>query len=113
MIYLLETGAGFWNPLVWLLSLFIIVLLVYFVRCFGEKKYNSGIEQTTSFYSGNTPPNLPIKCNNIYWGFFKALDKYYKVLMNIHTGLVSDYVSWFILTIVLGLIVLTIGDLLW
>ena len=112
MISLLETGTGFWNPLVWLISLIIIFLLVYFLRCFGEKKYNRGIEQTTPFYAGNIPPKLPIKCNNIYWGFFRALDKYYESLMNIHTGLVGDYVYWFVLTIVIILIALTVGGLL-
>lgn len=111
MIGLLETGTGFWNPLVWSVSLFIVVLLVYFVRCFGEKKYNEGTEQTLAFYAGNSPPKLAIKANNIYWGFFKALDKYYKALMNIHTGLVGDYVYWFVLTIVVILIALTVGGL--
>jgi len=112
MISLLETGTGFWNPLVWSVSLFIIVLLVYFVRCFGEKKCNEGTEQTTPFYAGNPPSKQPIKCSNIYWGFFKALGKYYEALINIHTGLVGDYVYWLVLTIVVILIALTVGGLL-
>ena len=112
MISLLDTGTGFWNPLVCLISIFITVSLVYFIRFFGEKNYNSGTEQTLAFYSGNRPPKLSIKANNIYWGFFKALDKYYEALMNIHTGLVGDYVYWFVLSIVVILIALTVGGLL-
>ena len=112
MISLLETGAGFWNPLVCSASLFIVVLLVYLVRWFGEKKYNEGTEQTTPFYAGNIPPELPIKCSNVYWGFFKALNKYYEPLIKLHTGLVGDYVYWFVLTIVVILIALSAGGLL-
>lgn len=109
MIHLLETGTGFWDPLVCLISIFIIVLLVYFIRSFGEKNYKR--EQTLAFYSGNNPPKIAIKANNIYWGFFKAMDKYCKIIKRIHTGLLNDYVFWFILVIVIMLIVLTIGGL--
>jgi len=108
---LLQTGTGFWNPLVWSVSLFIIVLLVYFIRFFGEKKYKPGTEQTMPFCSGSRPPELPIRANSIYWGFFKAMDKHYKALNRIHTGLLNDYVFWFIIVIVIMLTVLSIGGL--
>jgi len=111
MIYLLETGTGFWNPLLWLISLFITLLSVYLIRFFGEKNYNKGKEQTLAFYSGNRPTKLAIKSNNIYWGFFKSLDKYYKILSYLHTGLVNDYVFCFTLVIVIMLTLLTIGGL--
>jgi len=111
MIGLLETGTGSWNPIMWLISLLVMVLLASLIRSFGEKKYKKGTEQTMAFFSGNPPPSEPIKASNIYWGFFEAMNRYYAWMRNIHTGIVNDYVYWFILTVVILLIALTAGGL--
>lgn len=111
MEWILRTEAGFWNPLMLFVSLVIIIGLVYLIRSFGEKKYKKGTEQTRYFFSGAPAPK-GIKVSDIYWGFFVHMDTYYKWLKRLHTGVVNEYVYWFILTLTVILIILTLGDLL-
>lgn len=111
MVGLLETGAGFWDPLLWLFSLLVIASLVYIIRSLGERGYKKGTGQATTFFSGNPAPDKPIGAGNIYWGFFEAMSGYYKGLRDVHTGLVGDYIYLFTLILSFLLMALTIGGL--
>jgi ribose/xylose/arabinose/galactoside ABC-type transport system permease subunit len=53
-MFTLESGSGFWNPLLWILIVFIAFLLFYGVRGFGKNIYKKGTEQTKAFLSGNS-----------------------------------------------------------
>jgi len=112
MIGLLKTGAGFWNPLVWLAALLVTALAVYVIRSRGSKKYRPGTGQTMPFFSGNRPPEDGIKSGNMYWGFFEALKRYYKWMRRLHTGIVNDYVFIYVLVMVLLMAAITLGGLL-
>jgi len=108
----LLTEAGFWNPVLWTLSFFVILIIVLIIRSMGVKKYRHGTEQTTPFFSGNIPPEENIKSGNLYWGFFRYMERYYKILIRMHSGIVNDYVYSFVLLIVVILAALTLGGLL-
>ena len=106
----LETGSGFWNPLVWGLTIIIAILLIYILRGFGKKDYKTGTEQTKAFLSGNpefSKDEMHVKGKNLYWGFTQALRSVYNVLEKMHTGNVSDYILWFV--IILGALFIIIG----
>ena len=106
----LETGYGFWNPLVWLLAIAITIGVGYLIWRLGEKGYHRGTEQTKPFISGNVEPEkgeVHIRAGNLYWGFLEALSGYYKRAVPIHSGLLNDYVLWFLGT--MALIILLIG----
>ncbi|MCD6371058.1 MAG: hydrogenase [Thermoplasmata archaeon] len=93
------TPSGFWNPLVWMLIFFILVLLSYLIWRRGESSYKKGSMQTDPFLSGYGPESkeaLHVRAGNIYWGFASALKSYYSLLRKIHTGIVNDYVGWYI-----------------
>jgi len=107
----LTTGAGFWNPVMLIFSLLIVIALVYLIRSSGEKKYKGKTEQTASFFSGARAAD-EISVRNVYWGFFSSMEKYYKWLKRAHTGIVNDYIYWFVLTLTIILITLTLGGLL-
>lgn len=106
-----ETGNGFWNPIVWVTAVIIILLIVYFIRGFGRKDYKKGSDQTQVFLSGNPEAEdkelMHVKGKNMYWGFMEALKFPYDILDKMHTGNVSDYVLWFV--IILGAFLLIIG----
>ena len=109
MISMINTGEGIWNPLVFLLSFTLILLLVYIIRSFGNKDYNKNSIQTQPFLSGNPEnENSLIRSSNMYWGFFEVLDKIYHRLTKFHTGNINDYTSIFIfvLTLILLIIIL-------
>jgi hypothetical protein len=106
----LWTGSGLWNPLVWGISIIIAFLIIYIIRGFGKKGYKKDTEQTKSFLSGNPEyekEKMHVKGSNVYWGFTESLKWVYKILDNMHTGNVSDYVLWFL--IITGLFFIILG----
>lgn len=106
----LETGSGFWNPLVWLVVIIVVFLIIHILRGFGNKNYKINTEQTKPFLSGNPEyekEKMHIKGSNIYWGFTESLKWIFDLLNKMHTGNVSDYVLWFI--IVISIIFLAVG----
>jgi len=103
---ILETGTGFWNPLLGLSFGLIIILLVYLIRSQGERKYKEKTEQTLPFFAGNLPSRKSLKIHNIYWGFFEALKEYYSWLKAVHTGIINDYIYWFVTVLVILLTIL-------
>ena len=99
-MFTIETGSGFWNPLLWSLVIVVVLLMVYVLRGFGNKKFKEKTEQTKSFLSGNPEyekERLHIKSSNLYWGFTEAMSWIYDFLEKIDTGLVGDYVLWFVI----------------
>jgi hypothetical protein len=111
-MFTLESGSGFWNPLLWILVLVITFLLFYGIRGFGKSTYKKGTEQTKVFLSGNketTPEEMHIKASNLYWGFTTSMKSLYSVLRKMHNGNTSDYILWFVL--VLAVLFLILGVL--
>ena len=109
----LQTGSGFWNPLIWILIIMIAFLLIYVIRGFGKKNYKEKTGQTKSFLSGNPEyekEQMKIKSSNVYWGFTEAMKWIYDLLRKMHNGNASDYVLWFVIVMsVLSVILLLVG----
>ncbi len=109
-MFTLESGSGFWNPLLWILIVFIAFLLLYGIRGFGRNTYKKDTEQTKAFLSGNEEPSqdkMHVKASNLYWGFTTSLNNVYTALRKMHTGNTSDYVLWFV--IILAVLFLVFG----
>ncbi len=112
---ILETGFDFWNPII-LISVFVIVgALVYLFRSRGQKEYKKGTAQAEIFLSGEEPPDVEqrhIRAHNIYWGFFETLKGYYDRNIRAHTGIVNDYVIWFVVLMAITAVILFVVGLL-
>jgi len=109
-MFTVDTGSGFWNPIIWVSAIVIAFLIMYILRGFGKKEYKEKTGQTQVFLSGNPEyekEQMHIKASNIYWGFTETLRWVYKVLQKMHTGDVSDYVLWFV--IVMAVLFLVVG----
>jgi len=96
---MIVTGLGSWSPLIFLLCFATISIIVFFIRCLGEKECIKEKEKTVLFFSGNPPP-IENRATNIYWGFFEAMGRYYRRMKRIHSGVVNDYVYWFVFVVV-------------
>ena len=95
----LSTGTGSWNPLAWLLATAIALVIVYLIWRRGESGYKKGTAQTTPFISGNPEPEkgmVHLRASNLYWGYLDALKGYYDVIVPAHTGILNDYVLWYL-----------------
>jgi len=114
MMWLLESGLPFWNPIIWIIVFIVVMALAYLFRSRGERKYKKGTAQTEIFLSGEEPPDVEqrhIKAHNIYWGFFETLKGYYDRAVRGHTGIVNDYMIWFIALIAIMAVILFVRGL--
>jgi len=106
----INTGFGAWNPIAWTLLFLGVLIIGFFIRSLGRKDYKRGTDQTQSFLSGNPEPEsaeaLHVSGRNLYWGMVHGLAGYYKRIRKAHTGVLSDYVAWFIGALGLVFIVL-------
>ncbi len=103
-MFTIETGAGFWNPLMWIIIFGIAFLTIYILRGMGSTKYKKDTEQTKAFLSGNKEydaEHMHVKASNLYWGFTTSMQGLYQVLKRMHTGNISDYVLWFVIILAL------------
>lgn len=107
----LDTGFGYWGPVIWLIAFAVAIILVYAIWSRGEAGRNEGTEQGTPYLSGNAPPSdadLHIRAGNLYWGFTEAMKGYYSRVVPLHTGILNDYVLWFLATMALVLVIVVV-----
>ena len=95
----LLTGYGVWNPVAWLAAFLGAAIIVYLIWRAGESSYKKGTEQGRPYLSGNVEPEkgaVHIRASNLYWGFLQAMKGYYDAIVPIHTGVLTDYMIWFV-----------------
>ena len=92
------TGFGYWDVISWLI--FFYRLLALWLRSVGRRDYKE--EQSRMRFIGLVTSSLKMGrkflCrSSSYWGFRKALEPYYKVLISMHSGHMRDYMGYFVL----------------
>jgi multicomponent Na+:H+ antiporter subunit D len=107
----LFSGQGAWNAVVLLAVLAVTLVIGYIIRLLGQKGTVPKGEGKKPYLFGNpTEVNgmpLVISASNVYWGFVKALKRYYKPMEKMHSGLINEYVFWFVATAGLVMLALT------
>jgi hypothetical protein len=109
----LSYGYAVWAPIVWIIALVVIGAMVLVWRNRGQKGYKKGTAQTDIFLSGiKVPPEEQrhVKSENIYWGFFEALKGLYDRMMRPHTGIVNDYILWFVGVMAITILILVLAS---
>ena len=105
------SALSYWSPLILLLSFLVLAIVAIVFRNRGQKGYKKGTKQSHIFLSGEEEPvaeQRHVKAHNMYWGFFEAMKHYYEPTIKAHTGIVNDYVLWFISLIALTAIIIFI-----
>jgi hypothetical protein len=114
MTAILESGYAFWNPIIWIIVFIVVGIMVYFFRRQGQKEYKKDTDQTRIFLCGEEVPEAGerhIRVGNIYWGFFETLKEYYAQVLRVHTGIINDYILWFVGAMALSVIILLVAGL--
>jgi hypothetical protein len=114
MTLILESGYSFWNPIIWIIVFLVLMVVVYFFRRQGQKDYKKDTAQAQIFLCGEEVPEAEqrhIRVGNIYWGFFETLKEYYDRVTKAHTGIINDYILWFVAITAISAIVLVIAGL--
>jgi hypothetical protein len=108
----INSGFGAWNPLVWTALFLGIVAVVLSIRALGRKDYKKKTGQTKVYLSGNEEPepeDLHVRGDALYWGMVEALSGYYRRARALHTGILSDYFAWIIVTLGIVFVLLAVG----
>ncbi len=105
----------YWSPLILILSFLVLAIVALIFRNRGEKRYKKDSGQTKVFLAGEEEPEAEqrhIKAHNMYWGFFQALKRYYDPTIRAHTGIINDYILWFIALIAISGIIVFLTDVI-
>ena len=104
----LATGTGLWNTLVFIGAIAVALAIVLVLRAMGNKTTIPKGEGRKPYLFGNPTEiegkPIVIPGSNVYWGFTKALSRYYKPLEELHSGSVTEYVFWLVST--MGVVIL-------
>jgi Na+/H+ antiporter NhaC len=114
MTAILESGYAFWNPIILIIVFIVVMIVVYVFRRRGQKGYKKDTDQTRIFLCGEEVPEAGerhIRVGNIYWGFFETLKEYYDQILRPHTGIINDYILWFVAITAISVIVLLVAGL--
>ena len=106
------SALAYWSPLILLLTFLILLIMAIIFRDRGQKSYKKGTGQTKIFLSGEDEPDaeaVHVKAHNMYWGFFEAMKRYYEPTIKAHTGIINDYLLWFVSVIALVAIVIFVS----
>ncbi len=107
----LYTGQGAWNAVVFMGAMISATIIAVMIRgFFGKKGMTPKGEGKKPYLFGNPTEidgrPIVVPGSNLYWGFTKALDRYYKPVEKFHSGIINEYVFWFVSTLVLVLLVM-------
>jgi hypothetical protein len=114
ILAILETGEGFFAPIIFIAFAILVGIAVLVLRSFGKKGFVYSKEKASYFFSGNiADEESRVKASDYFWGFFEAMKPYYRLIIKMHTGIINDYVFWFVVVASLLLLVLSAEVLIW
>ena len=98
------TGQGYWSPLVWVAGALGTLILALFVWSRGRREYKRNTQQELPFLSGERVDNPRVEASHLYWGLAEALKPLLGRLKAWHSGVLNDYVGWFIVILAVVLL---------
>ncbi|MBC7114179.1 MAG: hypothetical protein PWR13_91 [Archaeoglobi archaeon] len=116
MVFGIETGFGYWNPIVWV-ALFILMFIGgYLIAKYAEGRampYRGDEYESDVFLSGfgeKEQKELSYPSKHLYWGFRKALEgAWYRAAVEEHSGILTTYVFWIVILLLILLIIVILG----
>ena len=106
----METYAGFWYAEWFFIAFIILFFIARVIKSLGDKKYKSGVHEDI-FLSGHREKEYSnyIGSENLYWGFKESLRRYYSLMKKMHNGIISEYIFWFYISIIVVLALIVFG----
>lgn len=91
-----------WNPLAFILVIILTGIVSYILYSMGNSAYKKTKHKGEPFISGNRGPDdvgkIHVGGDNLFWGFTRALRRYFDPVVKGHTGIVNDYIYWIVIT---------------
>jgi multicomponent Na+:H+ antiporter subunit D len=94
--------TGYWDPVCWLVLLFVVLAAVTVVSLMGKKDRGKIREEESEgcdpkyepFYGGEASEYSQVGGSDLFWGFKHNLKPYLTFMRNAHSGVVNDYALW-------------------
>ena len=105
VMFTIETGSGFWTPIVWVIAAVVILLLLVILRGRGRSDSKVGAEKLGLLMLDDREikdEQKQLKNNSLFWGFVQNLSGVYSWLEKIFQSNIRDYVLWFV--VILGVL---------
>jgi len=98
---------SYWNPVLWLTLLVIVLLGVFIVILSGDNergKTLQAVEPVTdgkyaTFFSGEHQLHSHMGGSDLFWGFKHDMKPYFEFIEEKHSGILTDYTLWMIVAI--------------
>lgn len=94
---------SYWNPIVWLLLFVVVLLAVCLVMLLGKSSSGRVLDGKTeeevdgkyaTFFGGEKNTHSHVGGSDLFWGFKHDFKGYFRVMGNMHSGVVNDYALW-------------------
>lgn len=93
---------GTWDPVLWLILLVIVLLAFFLVILTGEKTRGAVLDdggqeddgRYATFFGGERALPSHVSGSDLFWGFRKNWDGYFRIAQGLHSGRVNDYASY-------------------
>ena len=106
-----SSGYGLWDPWIWLVAFITALVIAYLLWKLGTSSFKKGTEQVRPYLSGNPEPakgDVHIRAGNLYWGFIEGIRAYYDRIIPVHSGILNDYILWYLAVMVVVLIAVVV-----
>lgn len=95
---------SFWNPVLWLTLLVIVMLGVFIVIIGGDNERGSMLQtretatdgKYATFFSGEQQLHSHMGGSDLFWGFKHDMKPYFEFIEEKHSGVLTDYTLWMI-----------------
>lgn len=101
----------YWNPLYWLILLFVVLAAVTLVSLMGKKDRGKLREEAGNldpkyepFYGGEASEFSQVGGSDLFWGFKHNLKPYLNFMHDAHSGVVNDYALWGVAALALAIL---------
>ena len=105
----LITGDTTWNAAALIFAFLVCLIIVSAIRSMGNPSYAKREHVGKPYYFGNEIISTSrVTGSNVYWGFIRAMKRYYKPVTKEHTGNANDYVGWLVLALAAILVMVVV-----
>ena len=94
---------SYWDPMLWLVLFVVVMAAVLLVILLGrgKKRIRSTAGEEVAdkyapFFGGEKSTPSHAGGSDLFWGFKHDLKGYFRVMENLHSGKLSDYVLWLV-----------------
>jgi|Deesub1362B_J571_1020462.scaffolds.fasta_scaffold00065_91 hypothetical protein len=116
MVFGIETGFGYWDPLIWVVLFVLMFIGGYLIAKYAAQRatpFRADELESEIFLSGwgeTVEKDLRFPSKHLYWGFRKALESaWYRSAVEEHSGILTTYIFWIVILLLILMLLIAFG----